>query len=177
MLLAPPHTSACPVAQLPVPVPVPKHEVRSRHAPIRGPIPAQNPNALHYRTRLPKKRKTISLLHNFNLPRAYGGSSTAIPEVYRVSLNLLGAPSCVGIAHIRRRLDRRDILEDNIGNADNAYNSTGEEAPPPGSNSYGTDENVNYRLVSNCASIANQTGLQMPRPRNENMKEAYRATC
>lgn len=47
-------------------------------------------------------------------------------QLERIRLDLLGAPAGVGLAHVARGLDRRDELEGNVGDTDNANNATGD---------------------------------------------------
>ena len=47
--------------------------------------------------------------------------------LYASSLDLLGAPAGVGLAHVRGGLDRGNELEDSVGNTDNADNGAGND--------------------------------------------------
>lgn len=46
-----------------------------------------------------------------------------------VILNLLGAPTGIRLAHVRRGLDRRDELERSVRDADEADDGTADDLP------------------------------------------------
>lgn len=57
----------------------------------------------------------MRLVHSLALPR-------------ESALHLLGSPALVGLAHIRRRLDGRDVLEGNVDDADDGDDGAGDLA-------------------------------------------------
>jgi hypothetical protein len=60
----------------------------------------------------------------------------------RFALNLLSAPTRVGVAHVRWGLDGRDVLEDDVAEADQADDGAGDILEPALVEDDGADEDV-----------------------------------
>lgn len=83
----------------------------------------------------------------------------------------------MNVPHVRRRLNRWDVFEDSVADTDYSNDRSRNEAEPPRSNDDGTNEDVNCENQCGLGEKPIGICLQMPRPRKENMNEAYRATC
>ena len=70
------------------------------------------------------------------------------PCVVRKRLDLLGAPAGIRLAHVRRRLDGGDELEDDVSNADETDDGTGNDSERAHVEHNGADKDVDWRARS-----------------------------
>lgn len=77
----------------------------------------------------------------FSSPSSSSSSSPAF------SLDLLGTPALVGLAHVGRGLDGGDELECDVGDADEADDGAGDDAQNVIGEEDGADEDVDFFFV------------------------------
>lgn len=65
---------------------------------------------------------------------------------HRHRSHLLSAPASISIAHVRRRLNRRNILEHDVGEADEPDQRAGRVFPPAVADDDAADEDVDWVL-------------------------------
>lgn len=90
---------------------------------------------------------------------------------------MLGAPTSIGLAHVRRGFDSRDEFEDDVGETNDAYNTTGDVVDDHAPEEQAADEDVDYtkgqpNAVRQDTDATRGIHLQMPRPRKEKRKDA-----
>ena len=94
-------------------------------------------------------------------------------------LDLLGSPSNVRLAHVWWWFDRRNELESDVPETDDANDRTGDDAEDVSFQNKDTNENINYTewmaLSVTCLHFkGGWLHVQIPRPRKENKKDACR---
>ena len=80
-------------------------------------------------------------------------------------LDLLGAPAGIRLAHVRRRLNGGDELEDDVGDADEADNGTGNDSERAHVEHDGANEDVDWcgELVSDSPMVVASISRAMRR--------------
>lgn len=123
-------------------------------------------------------------LHQDRVPR---WGHALLPSRFEASirgpgLDLLGAPAGVGLAHVQRGLDGRDVLEGDVADADEANGTAGNLAEGHLANDEAADKDVDCvcqpqspNSTLEQQALGQQTGeinLQIPRPMKEKRKGA-----
>jgi hypothetical protein len=95
---------------------------------------------------------------------------TQLPQAHRRRrfLDLLGAPPAICLAHVARGFDRRDKLEGDVADADDANNDSCDGANDATAEKEATEEEVDYNLYKlGVMEALMGAHLQTPRPAKE----------
>ncbi len=93
-------------------------------------------------------------------------------HTYRLQLS----QATVSLSHVGRRLDRRNELEDDIADTDNANESSKDNVKGVVVKEDGAGENVDFQVLARAVGMIMGKDVHNPRPRNEKRKDAYRDT-
>lgn len=92
---------------------------------------------------LPKQRHVLRLQAKHQHLTRWLGSSTQSRRRTRAILDLLSAPPRIGVPHVCWGLDRRDELENDVADADDADDGARHVLNPAVGKDNGADEDVN----------------------------------